>query len=147
MVRDATQAQNTALDLVTLIFLFIMLMGIANTLLMSVLERVREIGTMMAVGTRRRQILTMFLWEALMMGALGAGVGALLGFGIVGALGIKGVVLTMPGASLPQHIIPVIGVPFLLRMVALSAVGSAVAALYPAFKASHLRPVEALGAV
>lgn len=65
----------------------------------------------------------------------------------MGILGINGVVLTMPGASLPQHISPVVGLPFLLRMVVLSTVGSALAALYPAFKASHLRPVEALGAV
>lgn len=147
LIRDAQEGQNTALNLITIIFLFIMLMGIANTLLMSVLERVREIGTMMAVGARRRQVLLIFLLEALMLGALGATVGALMGFTVVGVLGIHGVVLTTPGASLPQHITPMIGPWFLLRMVALAAGGSAVAAFYPAYKASRLRPVEALGAV
>ncbi|MBI5494453.1 MAG: ABC transporter permease [Deltaproteobacteria bacterium] len=146
-VRDVQATQNAALDLITFIFMAIMLMGIANTLLMSVLERVREIGTMLAVGTRRRQILGLFLWEALMLGVLGATLGALLGFGVVQLLAVKGVMLQPPGASLPQKIIPVIHVVFMVRMVALSAAGAAVAAVYPAWKAAGLRPVQALAAV
>ncbi|MEW5849561.1 MAG: ABC transporter permease [Myxococcota bacterium] len=145
--KDVRQTQNTALNYVTYIFLLIMLMGIANTLLMSVMERVREIGTMMAVGTKRRQILTMFLIEALILGALGASVGAVLGFGLVEILGHVGVRLTTPGASLPQLLIPTIKISYLLRMVMLSGVGAALAALYPAYKASRLRPVEALASV
>src|SRR6185436_19748940 len=54
---DAVAAQNTVLNFIAGIFLFIALLGVTNTMLMSVLERTREIGTMMSVGVRRRQIL------------------------------------------------------------------------------------------
>ncbi len=53
--------------------------GIANTVIMSVFERVREIGTLMAMGLRRAQIRAMFLIEGLLLGVGAGGVGALLG--------------------------------------------------------------------
>jgi putative ABC transport system permease protein len=142
--RDAQAYQNLALGVVSYIFMFIMLVGIANTMLMSVMERVREIGTMLAVGIRRRKVVQMFILEAAFMGVLGALLGALMGFIIVSVLGHVGVVLTVPGASLPQRLEPFVHVGFMARMVALSAVGAVLAALYPARKASLLRPVEAL---
>ena len=60
-IDDAIATQNFILNLIAGVFLFVALLGIANTMLMSVLERTREIGTMMSVGVRRRQILTLFL--------------------------------------------------------------------------------------
>ncbi|MBI5498187.1 MAG: ABC transporter permease [Deltaproteobacteria bacterium] len=146
-VRDVQRNQNAALSLVTVMFMFVMLMGIANALLMAVLERVREIGTMMAVGTRRRQVLLMFLWEAALIGAVGALLGGLLGAGIVGYMGARGLELPAPGSAVPQIIRPYVASAFLLRMVLTAGTGAALAALYPAWKASRLRPVDALGHV
>lgn len=144
LVSDAREMQNAVLRVVIGVFLFIILMGVTNTMLMNVLERVREIGTLLALGARRRQVLQLFLIEASLLGAAGASVGALLGGVLVTVLGAVGVRLTTPGASLPQLIVPTIGVSFLAFMVVLGALGAAAAALYPAWRASRLRPVEAL---
>ena len=146
-VKDIQENQNRALDVITSIFLVIILMGIMNTLLMSVLERVREIGTMMAVGAKRRQVLTLFVIEALLLGASGSLLGTGLGYAFVSFLGSRGITLTTPGASLPQLLIPEISVGFLARLVILCMVGAAISALYPAWKAARLRPVEALAHV
>lgn len=146
-IRDAREYQNAALGLVTTIFIFMMLLGIANTLLMSVLERVREVGTMMAVGARRRQIMKLFVWEALLLGVLGALIGAAVGTTVVTIMGAVGITLLPPGASLPQRLEPFIQFSFVARVVALSSVGAVLAALYPAAKASAMRPVDALGHV
>lgn len=144
VAKDVVETQNTALGIVTVIFLVVILMGLANALLTSVLERVREIGTMLAVGAKRRQVLTMFVIEAVLLGVLGALLGCALGSAIVMALSVNGVTLTMPGASIPQHLVPFVEVKFLVRMVALSVVGATFASLWPAWRASRLRPVEAL---
>lgn len=145
--RDAVDYQNRALGVVIGAFMIVILVGVANALLTSVLERVREIGTLMAVGARRRQVLLLFLFEAAALGVLGSLIGCAAGSGIVALLAINGVDLTTPGASLPQHLEPFIRLDFLGRMVGICTVGSVVAALWPAWKASRLRPVEALAGV
>ncbi|MBI1946223.1 MAG: ABC transporter permease [Deltaproteobacteria bacterium] len=147
VARDAVAIQNRALGVVTGAFLIVILVGVTNALLTSVLERVREIGTLMAVGARRRQVLFLFLFEAAALGVVGAAIGCAAGSAIVAVLGVKGVTLTTPGASLPQTLYPFIRLDFLLRMVALSTVGATLASLWPAWKASRLRPVEALAGV
>jgi putative ABC transport system permease protein len=144
VAKDVVETQNAALGIVTVIFLVVILMGLANALLTSVLERVREIGTMLAVGAKRRQVLIMFVIEAALIGVLGALVGCAFGSAIVFALSVKGVSLTTPGASIPQHLVPFIEPSFLVRMVIMCVVGAVVASLWPAWRASRLRPVEAL---
>lgn len=141
---DAVRTQDAALGVVTSIFLFVILLGVANTLLMSVMERVREIGTLMAIGAKRKQVLRLFVFEAFVLGAFGGALGAVAGAVIVGLLGARGVRLTTPGASVPQLVVPYSTPGFLLYVLVLCAFGAALAALYPAWKASRLRPVEAL---
>jgi putative ABC transport system permease protein len=144
---EVVDTQNAALDAVIIIFLIVILFGLANALLTSVFERVREIGTMMAVGTTRRQVLTLFVLESTLLGFFGGLVGVTAGALVVALLGINGVHLTTPGASLPQLLVPEIGTAFLARMIVLSTVGAAFTALWPAWKASRLRPVEALASL
>ena len=143
--KDVIETQNAALAVITVIFLVVVMMGVANAMLTSVLERVREIGTMMAVGARRRQILTMFVIESALLGWGGAALGVVVGSVVIGALGRHGVDLTTPGASVATHLVPFVELPFLARMVALSVAGAALAALWPAWRASRLKPVDALG--
>lgn len=145
--RDAVVSQDAALGIITVTFLVVILMGVANALLTSVLERVREIGTMMAVGARRRQVLLLFVVEALTLGFLGAAVGSLAGTAIVSALAVNGIDLVTPGASIPQHLVPFVELAFVGKMFVLCGVGASVAALWPAWRASRLRPVEALAHV
>lgn len=142
--NDVVQTQEKALGVVIVIFLFVILMGLMNAMLATVLERTREIGTMVALGARRRSVVVLFVLEALFLGLFGALVGAVLGALVVLGLGVDGVTLTTPGSSLPQHIHPYSEAAFLVRIVLLGTAGAALAALYPAWHASRLDPVRAL---
>jgi putative ABC transport system permease protein len=143
-VRQAMNRQNFVIQLIATAFMLLMLLGVANTMLMSVLERTREIGTMLAVGVRRRRILGLFLIEALALGATGGTLGSAAGLGVVALLARRGITVTAPGSNLPFVLIPHVTAPYLAQVAALAALGAAAFALYPAIRASRLRPVEAL---
>lgn len=146
-IDDAIASQNFVLNLIAGIFLFIALLGIANTMLMSVLERTREIGTMMSVGVRRRQILSLFLLEASLLGLAGGLLGTAAGCTYVLYYGHKGIILRFPGMLAPMHVYPRVSAGYILFILALAAGGAALAALWPAVRASRMRPVEALSSV
>jgi len=146
-IDDIIANQNFILSLLAAIFLFVALLGIANTMLMSVFERTREIGTMMAVGVRRRQILGLFLLEAGLLGLAGgiAGLGA--GGTFVLWFAKKGMSLQFASMERPIHIYPHISTGYVIGVLAVAAIGATLAALWPSLRASRMRPVEALGAV
>ena len=146
-IDDAIATQNFILNIIAGVFLFVALLGIANTMLMSVLERTREIGTMMSVGVRRRQILSLFLLEASLLGLAGGVLGAAAGGGFVLYYGHKGMILPIPGMLVPLHVFPVVSISYILYILVLAAGGAALAALWPSVRASRMRPVEALAAV
>ena len=102
---------------------------------------------MLAVGMRRRKVVGLFVTEAALLGILGATLGALLGLAVVTLLGLKGLPIAPPGSNTPMMVIPRVELLFVLRSVVVGALGAMLAALYPAWKASKLRPVEALNAV
>ena len=146
-IDDVVAAQNFTLNLIAGIFLFVALLGIANTMLMSVMERTREIGTMMSVGVRRRQILMLFLLEAALLGLAGGLLGGIVGSGFVFYYGWKGMLLTIPGGLAPLQIHPNITLGYIGFVLALAAGGAVLSALWPSVRASKLRPVEALASV
>ena len=106
--------------------------GIMNIMLASVMERTREIGIRLAVGARRRDILFQFLVEAVTLSLFGGGIG--IGFGLVGSHSIA-YLAQWPTLILPRTIV----VPFGFA----GAVGIFFG-FYPAQKAAHLDPIEAL---
>jgi putative ABC transport system permease protein len=128
---------------VTAILVLLVLTGVVNTMLMSVYERIREIGTMLAVGVRRRQIRLLFVYEAAFMALVSAFGGTTLGALVVHLIGHRGITLAL-GPNDPVTYFPAVSVGFLLAVVLLTVLGALAAALYPAWKGSRLRPVEAL---
>jgi putative ABC transport system permease protein len=136
--------QDFLFGLLSTVFLVAVLLGIINVMLMSVLERVREIGTMLAVGMRRRSIIVLFLLEGGVLGLVGGVLGALVGGAVTFWLHQRGILLPSPGASVDSIIRPFVTLTYLGRSVVMAAVGAALAALWPAWRASRLRPVEAL---
>jgi putative ABC transport system permease protein len=146
-VDDAIATQNFLLNFIAGIFLFVALLGVANTMLMSVFERTREIGTMMSVGVRRRQILGLFLLEASLLGLAGGAFGAAVGGALVTYFHHHGIALKFANMTAPVHIHPWIGSGYIAFVLALAAGGAALASLWPALRASRLRPALALGAV
>lgn len=106
--------------------------GIANTMLVSVRERVREIGTRKAIGARRRDIGRQFLVEAVIVTLGGAVVGVLLGIVVTGAVGSA---VNVPASPTLAGIALAFGSALLVGVVA---------GYWPARQASRLDPVEAL---
>jgi len=114
-------------------------LAILNTLMISVVERRRELGIMRAIGTARRQLRRTVLGEAAALGALGTGIGVALGqvqhyAAVAGTRNLGG---------LPVHYRFTLG-PALLALVA-AMVTSVAGALLPAWRASHLNVIEAIG--
>lgn len=107
-------------------------LGIANVTLLSVSERVGEIGLRRALGATRREIRAQFTVESVVIGLLGGLIGA--------ALGVFAVV----GVSLIQQWTPIIDLPMVLGCAVLGAVVGWAAGAYPASKASKIEPISAL---
>jgi len=144
-ITDIMRFQNTFLGVASFVFLLVALTLIINTMLMAVLERVREIGTMMAVGVRRRQVLSLFLMESGLMGLFGGIAGAGAGWALVLYMGWRGIDLAMPGMKNVRNMLyPSLPLSYILLAVGLATVGAILAAIYPAWHAARMRPVEAL---
>lgn len=143
-VRDLINRQNFILATVGFILFFIVLTGIMNTMLMSVFERVREIGTLLAVGVRRSQVMAMFLIEAGVIGFLGGLAGAVLGRTVIAVLSIRGIPITLSGTSGFNVLRPTASLSFTLLAIGVALGGALAAAAWPAFRASRLNPVDAL---
>jgi len=143
-VAQLARHQDFIFAVITSVFLLTVLLGIVNVMLMNVLERVREIGTLLAVGLRRRHVVSLFLMEGAVLGLLGGVLGAGVGWGVTWWLGWHGIHLPSSGTTADSIIRPHISGWYVVRAVGLATVGAALAALWPAYRASQLRPVEAL---
>ncbi len=111
-------------------------LGMMSAMVMSVLERTREIGTLRAVGWSRGRVLRMILGESIALSLVGGVIGVLLGILLAWAAGqIPGV-----GAMLSGSVSPGLAVQGMVTALALGVVGG----VYPAWTAANLQPVEAL---
>ena len=111
--------------------------GIMNIMLVSVIERTREIGLRKALGARRRDILSQFLIESSLLSLLGGFIGILLGWGL-------SVIVGQIAAGSGTPINPIMSLDAILLAVLFSAAIGIFFGLYPANRASKLEPVEAL---
>ncbi|HDQ41899.1 MAG TPA: ABC transporter permease [Desulfonatronum sp.] len=131
---------------VKIVMIAIVLISVLNVMLMSVFERVREIGTMSAMGTAPRTILGLFVIEGGLLGLFGSMLGA--GLGLAALAAIKAAEVSISFARMDNLVLrPSIDpweVAAILGIVVLVAV---LAALQPAWKASRMDPVQALGHV
>ncbi|MCS7096464.1 MAG: ABC transporter permease [Nitrososphaerota archaeon] len=123
--------------------------GIMNIMIVSTMERIREIGILKALGMRSRTVLLIFLSEAIIIGILGAIIGVGAGYVLAqvavrifgGDMSFAGQGAAVRGAII---ITPVLTPNVIIGAVVFGLLVSVVFGLYPAWKASKLRPVEAL---
>jgi len=137
-IENSSDIQNTKAMLGAIFALAILVGGVVvtNTMVMAVMERTREIGTLRAVGWRQARVLWMVLSESLLLGLIAAGLGILVGMALNTALGaIPGFGDFISTAYTPQIFFQAIAVSLFLGVIG---------GLYPAWHASRLRPVEAL---
>ena len=141
------QANETALAVLSTFLFLAAAVGIVNSMLMSVHERTREIGTVRALGMRRAMVVRLFILEGLALGVVAAAAGIVLGAAGVlyyGAHGIPMNTMTLAWVAGGDHLFPVL-VPAHVARAALAIAGlSTAAAVYPALTASRLLPREAL---
>jgi len=130
--ESTSQSMSILLASVASVSLLVGGIGIMNIMLVSVTERTREIGIRMAVGAKRRDILTQFLLEAVVLSTIG---------------GLCGVVLGVVGSQLVSSIAEwptIVPVEAIMLAVVFSGAVGIFFGFYPARKAAHLDPIQAL---
>lgn len=139
LIAEFEQGINVLLGLFTVLLalaIVIAVLGITNTLALSIIERTREIGLLRAVGMSRRQLRRMIRWESVIIAVFGAVLGMLtgivLGWAVVQALKDEGV-----GAF---------SIPFtqMVTLIIVAALAGILAAVYPAWKGSRLNILDAI---
>ena len=129
----------------TLIVSIMVVFGITNTMTMAIFERTREIGTIRALGTRRRGVIAMFVLEGVSLGVLGGVAGVVLGIVLARAISAAGIQLPPPPGSTRGFLVQIFVVPEVLTQAfRLSLVTAALASIYPAWRAARVDVVEAL---
>lgn len=124
--------------------------GLLNTILMSVLERVRELGVLMAVGMKKAKVFGMVVLETTMLSLIGGVLGLTLSFGLVEYLNRRGVNLEgFGGEGLEEYgfasiVYPEVEPVFYFQLAILVVAFAIIAALYPAWQAIRLVPAEAV---
>jgi putative ABC transport system permease protein len=132
-------------DVMRVIIGMLILLSISNVLIMSVMDRTSEIGTLMALGIKRRSILSVFLWEAVLMGGLGVLMGVLLGGVLARIISEIGIPMPpTPGANFEFRAEILLTWRSIATAIVVSLITTLFAALYPAWKASRLVIVDAL---
>ena len=127
---------------IKLMLIAVVLVSIMNVMIMAVYERIREIGTIAAIGTLPGKILTMFLMEGFCLGAMGAVAGNLLGAVIIQIINRSGItfefgrqMFVLSAAIAPADVLMI---SFIVIFI------SVIASLQPALKASRMEPIQAL---
>ena len=132
LVGDVLGTIEAVLGGIAAISLVVAGVGIINTMTVSVMERTREIGVLKAIGAKSRDVLFMFISEAIVTGLVGGATGAL--FGVLLAQVVGNYINLAPDPSLS----------LMVFVVGFAVATSVISGLYPAWRAAGLHPVEAL---
>lgn len=145
--RAVVRMYDGMFGVVKVIIVVLFLFGIANTMTMSVFERVREIGTLRAIGTKKSGIVKLFLYEGFLLGLVGGILGVIVGLITAKLINFFGgfYMPPPPGMSQGYQAFIFIEPQILLYAFVSTLVVSTLSSLYPAWKATSLKIVEALG--
>ena len=129
-----------------LIVFGVVIFSVANTIMMSIFERTREIGTLMAIGTTRGRVWRMFFLEGLMTGVLGGLLGLAIGALLATAINSGNVMLPPPpGYTVGYRLQILLQTPVMMTAFLISVITATLSSILPALKASRLKIVDALG--
>jgi len=144
-----SEMYSSMLYVLMTIILTALVFGIVNTMLMAVLERFRELGMLMAVGMNKVKVYFMILIETVFLGVVGAPIGLFIGWATIHYYTLNGVDLSNYSEGLEAFGYSSILYPYLDTNVYITVtigviITAVIGALYPAWKAIKLNPVEAL---
>jgi putative ABC transport system permease protein len=151
LIFQITGTKRAGGFVLTFVVIVIAAVGIINTMLMAVMERTREIGTMRAMGFGFREVVSLFLWEGALIGVFGSLLGA--AFGVGGAMFLDFLAIDMTdilpggfGSIMPMRMIlyTVVDWLFVARVMVLGIGVSLLATLLPARRAAKIQPADAL---
>lgn len=153
-ISPETELVVTSIDQKSIIIVIIILLalafGIVNTMLMSVLERTREIGVLMALGMNKMKLFFMILLETFFLTFIGCPFGLLLAWGFVKWISRTGIDLSYYAGKVMSNfgygaiIYPILQVSSLIQILEIVFFTALVSAIFPAIKALRLNPVEAI---
>jgi putative ABC transport system permease protein len=124
----------------------IVIFSVANTIMMSIFERTREIGTLMAMGTTRGRVWRMFLLEGLFVGLVGGVLGLVCGALLAQLINHGNVMLPPPPGYTVGYRLQILMQPaVLVTAFLISVITATLSSILPALKASRLAIVDALG--
>ncbi|MCA9546500.1 MAG: FtsX-like permease family protein [Myxococcales bacterium] len=149
MVGQLVVVVRVVLLAVILLLAVVALVVINNTMVMATMERVKEIGTMRAIGAGRKFVVRLFLTETLALGLVAGGLGALLGAGLVAALHAVGVPASNEFTAFMfsgDYLRPTVEVRHLLLALGTVVVIGVLSTFYPARLAARILPAEAMRA-
>ena len=140
---------DTQLNIFLGIILFALLFGITNTMLMSVMERVREFGVLMAIGMKRRRVFSMIMIETISLSLVGAVIGMILASILISYFGSTGINLStfaqgFTAWNLSPVLQPRLPGTFYISITIMIIVIAILSAVYPAIKAIKLKPANAI---
>ena len=149
IMKEWVTLHNGFLYLFIGVVLFIVVAGELNTLLLSMLERTREFGVLMAIGTSRQEVAALLVTEAFLIGVVGTLAGLALGFFIVAITNFTGIDLSiLLGSTTRFYVDPLIYPRLNMEHLGISVIAilltSLAAGIYPAWRASLLQPAEVI---
>ena len=150
-IRQGIDLDKISAQFMYWMLLAVVLLSIVNTFVMTVFERSREFGMLVAVGMRPRQIIGMVVIESIALWIVGSVVGLLVCLAVVippswvgGPLPAAATEMSMGGMQIPTHIYPGLDASTLLTGPLVLGVGTVLGAMLPALRIRTLKPVEAL---
>ena len=120
----------------SLLAILVGVLGVMNTMLMTIFERTQEICVLLAIGWKRSRVVRMILWESALLGFLGGVMGVL--------LGVVGVKLLVTTPAIRGLLEPALNARLLVMAVAISVVVGVFSGIYPAWRSSRFTPSHAL---
>jgi putative ABC transport system permease protein len=151
-LRQAIRADMTSAWFVYSILIVLVAFSVLNTQLMSVLERTREFGIMLALGIKPLRLGSLVAQETALMSLMGLSIGVGIGWMLAYYLSVVG--FTYPGMeemgekfNLPAYVYPEVSLLSMLWGPSMVFLGAMLAAIYPALRLLHLQPVAAMRAV
>lgn len=146
--KAVVRLYNAIFAFLGVIIFIIVVLSSSNTMMMSIFERTREIGTQLAVGTSRIRLLVNFLYEGLVIGIFGGLLGLVIAYLLATLVNHSGISMPPPPGSTSGYPLNVDIVPEIFSGVfVLIALTTVISTIVPALKASRMKIVDALGHV